>query len=64
MADNKKKWIQKAIKRPGALTEQAKKAGMTIEQFCSREDLSPLAQKRCNLWRTLRKLAKNRKQGS
>lgn len=54
----KEKWIQKAIKKPGALTKQAKKAGQTIEEFCSRSDLSPLAQKRCNLWRTLRKLQK------
>lgn len=27
------KWIQKAIKRPGALTKKAKAAGMTTKQF-------------------------------
>jgi len=29
----KKKFIQKAIKRPGALTEKAEKAGMSINAF-------------------------------
>lgn len=56
-----KKWIQKAIKKPGALTEQAKQKGMSISEFCSQPNLSPKAQKRCNLWRTLRKLAARRK---
>jgi len=31
----KKKWVQKAIKNPGALTRQAKAAGMTVAQFCA-----------------------------
>ena len=30
-----KKWIQKAIKKPGALTRQAKAAKMTVAQFCA-----------------------------
>jgi hypothetical protein len=28
-----KKWIQSAIKRPGALTRKAKAAGMTVAQY-------------------------------
>ncbi len=27
------KWIQKAIKHPGALTRKAKAAGVTVKQF-------------------------------
>lgn len=34
-----KKWIQGAIKKPGALTRQAKSAGMSISQFCSKSNL-------------------------
>ena len=29
-----RKWIQKAIKRPGALRAKAERAGKTIEEFC------------------------------
>jgi len=32
MADDKK-WIQKAIKRPGAFTAKAKKHGMSVAEF-------------------------------
>ncbi len=32
MADDKKKWIQGAIKHPGALTAQAEKAGAINEE--------------------------------
>jgi len=28
-----KNWIQKAVKRPGALTRKAEKAGMTVKQY-------------------------------
>ena len=37
----KEKFIQKAIKRPGALTKKAKAKGQTVSQFCS--DLGPRA---------------------
>jgi hypothetical protein len=30
----KKKWIQSAIKRPGALTKKAKAAGKSISEYC------------------------------
>lgn len=53
----KKKWIQEAIKNPGSLTEQAKKAGMSVAEFCSQDHKDSTTQRRCNLYKTLRKLA-------
>jgi len=50
-----KKWIQKAIQKPGSLTAQAKRAGMSISEFCSQKNLSTKTKKRCALARTLRK---------
>lgn len=52
----KKNFIQGAIKRPGALTAKAKAQGMTVSQYCSqsKDKLSPLSQKQCNLAKTLR----------
>lgn len=50
----KKKWIAKAIKRPGALTKKAKAKGMTIVQFCNQPNLSKRAKRQCNLAKTLR----------
>jgi len=32
----KKKWIQKAIKRPGAFKAKAKKAGMSTQAFANK----------------------------
>jgi len=53
----KKKWIQDANIKKGALTEQAKRAGFTSwEAFCAQPNLSPLAQKRCNLAKTFKKM--------
>lgn len=49
----KNKWIQGAIKHPGALTAMAKAAGMSITQYCARPNLSATAKKRCNLRKTL-----------
>jgi hypothetical protein len=52
----KKKWIGKAGIKEGALTEQAKRAGFQSWQaYCDqpKEKLSPLAEKRCVLARTL-----------
>lgn len=51
----KKKWIAKAIKRPGALTRKAKAKGMTIAQYCAQSGLSTRSKRQCNLWRTLKK---------
>ena len=49
-----KKWIQKAIKHPGALRAAAKRAGKTIDEYCQNPP-SLLAKRRCNLYRTLKK---------
>ena len=58
MAKKKKKWIKKAIKKPGALTEAAESKNMSIEEYC-RNPRTLKAKKRCALWRTLRKMAKS-----
>jgi len=58
---NNSQWIQGAIKRPGALTKKAKAAGKSIAEYCSQDNLDARTQRQCNLWRTLRKLAKRRK---
>lgn len=51
----KKKFIAKAIKRPGDLTRKAKNEGKTVKQFCA--DVGPKASTRtkqqCNLAKTL-----------
>lgn len=47
------KWIKKAVKHPGALTAQAKAAGMSIDAFCAKKNLSPKEKKRCILKKTL-----------
>ena len=54
-----KKWIQKAIKRPGALTRKAKARGMTVSEFCSavkngKIRASLRTRQQCNLAETLR----------
>ena len=53
-----KKWIQKAIKRPGALKRKAKAAGKSIGKYCSSKNLSTRTKRQCNLARTLKKLRK------
>lgn len=50
----KKNWIQKAIKRPGALTKKAKAAGKSISGYCSGKGLSTRTQRQCNLAKTLK----------
>ena len=52
------KWIQEAIQQPGALTRKARRAGMTIEQYCARKDLDTESKRQCNLAKTLKKLPK------
>jgi len=51
-------WIQKAIKKPGALTESAKKEGLSIAQYCKKDNLSSTSKKRCNLAKTLKSFKK------
>ncbi len=59
----KKKFIAKAIKRPGALTKKAKAKDQTVSQFCA--DLGPKASTRtkqqCNLAKTLAKVRPTKK---
>ena len=60
MADN---WIQGAIKKPGAFTAQAQRAGETTQAFAadvrkSPEDYTERTQKRAALARTLSRMNK------
>ena len=55
----KVKWIQKAIKHPGALTRSAKAAGMSTMEFARKHKGSSGALgKRARLALTLRKIAR------
>ena len=60
-----RKWIQKAIKRPGAFTKKAKKAGMSVSAYASKvtkpgSKASKLTKKQGGLAKTLRKISKRR----
>lgn len=48
-----KQWIAGAIKHPGALTAQAKAAGMSLDAFCAQGNLSEKTKRRCSLRKTL-----------
>lgn len=61
-----KKWIQKAIKRPGAFTAKAKKKNMSVAGFAAAvkknpSKYSPTTVRQANLATTLRKISKKRK---
>ena len=60
-----KKWIQNAIKHPGAFTEWCKKRGYSgVTEACIQEGLrskNPTIRRRAILARTLKRLAKRRK---
>ena len=61
-----KKWIQKAINRPGAFTAKAKKRGITSAQLQSNvlanpEKYDDKTVKQANLRKTLVKLHKDKK---
>lgn len=56
----KKKWIQKAIKRPGALTKKAKASGKSISQYCKGKKLSTRTKRQCNLAKTLKGFKKGK----
>ena len=59
----KKKWISGAIKRPGALTRKAKKAGKSVSAFC--RSLGPNASTRtkrqCALAKTFRGMKRKKR---
>jgi Ca2+-dependent lipid-binding protein len=61
-----KKWIQKAIKRPGAFTKKAKKAGMSISAYARKvtkkgSKASTRTKRQANLAKTLKKINRKRK---
>ena len=63
MAD---KWIQDAIKRPGAFTKKAEERGMTTKEFAAQvtenpKDYSDKTVKRAQLAKTLAGLRKKKK---
>ena len=65
MAEDKK-WIQGAIKHPGAFTEQAKEHGMSVPEFAAKVKANPdeydeTTVRRANLATTLSKLRKHKK---
>jgi hypothetical protein len=58
-------WIKAAIKKPGALTKQAKAAGMSVPAFreqvlANKEDYSGTTVRRANLAKTLSKMKKGK----
>ena len=56
-----KKWIQGAIKHPGALTREAKAAGMSLAQFMAAPHKDPAVKKQIQLAKTLMKLNHHKK---
>lgn len=54
----KEKWIQGAIKHPGALKRKAAAKGMTPSQFCAqpKSALSPQSVRQCALLKTLNRV--------
>ncbi len=54
------KWIQKAIKRPGAFKAKAKKAGMSVSTYANKvtkkgSKVSTRTKRQANLAKTLKK---------
>jgi hypothetical protein len=63
---NEKKWIQGAIKRPGAFTAKAKKAGKSVAGMAAAVTKNPsryskTTVRQANLAKTLRKISAKRK---
>lgn len=58
MAKKPKKFIQKAISRPGDLTRKAKAAGKTVSGYCASlgNNASTRSKQQCNLAKTLNKV--------
>lgn len=61
-----RKWIQKAIKRPGALKAKAKKAGMSLSEYINKvlskkSKASTRTKRQAALAKTLRKFSKRKK---
>ena len=57
-----RKWMQKAVKRPGALTAKAKRAGMSVQTYALKhEHDSGLTGEEARFAVTAEKVAKKRK---
>lgn len=61
-----KKWMQKAVKRPGAFTAKAKRAGKSTQAYAAQvlkkgSKASTRTKRQANLARTFAKSAKKRK---
>ena len=57
-----KKWMQKAVKRPGALSAKAKRAGMSVQAYAQkRKHDSGLTGEEARFAVTAKKVAKKRK---
>jgi hypothetical protein len=66
MARKKKKWIKGAIKRPGAFSAKAKRAGMSTSAFATKvlkkgSRASALTKRQASLARTLGKMRKKKR---
>ena len=64
MAKKKKRWIQKAITRPGAFSAKAKRAGMTTAAYATKvlkkgSRASALTKRQASLSRPVGKMRKN-----
>lgn len=69
MKNNKGNWIQGAIKKPGAFSAQADKAGMSTAEFAKEvtsnpDEYSPKTVKRAQLAKTLAGMRKKKKKPS
>lgn len=65
-AKKDRKWIQKAIKRPGAFTKKAKKAGKSVSGMAAAVTKNPgrysaTTVRQANLAKTLKKIGSKRK---
>lgn len=62
MAKKKKKWIQGAIKHPGALSRKAKAAGMSVSAYIDNppEGITTKTKRQIALAKTLKKLRRKR----
>jgi hypothetical protein len=58
----KKKWIQKAIKRPGALTAKAKAAGKSVSEYIANppKNISTTTKRQIALAKTLRRMRRKK----
>lgn len=62
----KDKWIQKAIRKPGAFTRQAEAHGMTVSEYADavlsgKVKAGKTTKRRATLAKTLKSLARKRK---